>query len=180
MEITIVTTNSGNLAIPIELVFWGVVAAYVVHILEESILGEVFVEKVRKRFWPEYSWRKFFGFNTILLCLNIAAILIYTTIGGGWIIFPLALTFERIFNGLWHLIETVVTRKYSSGLLASFLTWILGYLIIRYSFLKGEISESQLVIAVVIGLLVTVAMFVSLLNVAKLTKRQTKTGSDWT
>jgi len=76
VEITIVTTNSGNLAIPIELIFWGVVAAYVVHILEESTLGEIFVEKVKKRFWPEYSWRKFFGFNTILLCLNIVAILI--------------------------------------------------------------------------------------------------------
>ena len=174
MEITIVTTNPGNLTIPIELVFWGVVAAYVVHILEESTLGEVFVEKVRKRFWPEYSWRKFFGFNTILLCLNIVAILIYTTIGGGWIIFPLALTFERIFNGFWHLIETIVTRKYSSGLLASVLTWILGYLIIRYSFLKGEISGPQLAIGVVIGLLITIAMFVSLLNVAKLTKRRIK------
>ena len=172
MEITIVTTNSGNIAIPIEIVFWGVVAAYVIHILEESILGEVFVEKVRKRFWPEYSWSKFFGFNTILLCLNIVAILTFTTVGVGWIIFPLALTFERIFNGFWHLIETIVTRKYSSGLLASVLTWILGYLIIRYSFLRGEISDSQLAIAVFIGLLITIAMFVSLLNVTKLTNRQ--------
>ena len=171
MEITIVTTNSGNLAIPIELVFWGVVAAYVVHVLEESVLGEVFVEKVRKRFWPEYSWREFFGFNTILLCLNIVAVLIYTTVGDGWIIFPLALTFERIFNGFWHLIETSITRKYSSGLLASVLTWILGYLIIRYSYFKGEILSSQLAIAVVIGLAITVAMFVSLLNATRLTKR---------
>jgi hypothetical protein len=103
VEITIVTNNSGNLAIPIELVFWGVVAAYIVHILEGSILVEVFVEKVRKRFWPEYSWRKFFGFNTILLYLNIVAILIYTTLGEGWIIFPVVLTSERIFNGFWHL-----------------------------------------------------------------------------
>lgn len=171
MEITIVTTNSGNLAVPIELVFWGVIAAYVVHILEESTLGDVFVEKVKKRFWPDYSWSKFFGFNTILLCLNIVAVLIYSAAGAGWIIFPLALTFERIFNGFWHLIETIVTKRYSSGLLASVLTWILGYLIIRYSFLKGEISESQLAIAVVIGLIISVAMFVSMLNAAKLAKK---------
>jgi hypothetical protein len=171
VEITIVTTNSGNLAIPIELVFWGVIAAYVVHILEESTLGDVFVEKVKKRFWSDYSWSKFFGFNTILLCLNITAVIIYSVAGADWIIFPLALTFERIFNGFWHLIETIVTKRYSSGLLASVLTWILGYLIIRYSFFKGEISVSQLAVAVVIGLLITAAMFISMLNAAKLSKR---------
>jgi hypothetical protein len=40
--------------------------------------------------------------------------------------------------------------------------------------LKGEISGPQLAIAVVIGLLITIAMFVSLLNVANLTKRRIK------
>jgi hypothetical protein len=164
MEITIVTATSGNLAIPIELIFWGVVAAYVIHILEESVLGEIFVDKVRNRFWTEYTWHKFFGFNAILLSLNIIAIVIFTVLGGGWIIFPLGLAFERIFNGFWHLGETLITRRYSSGLLASVLTWILGYLIIRYSFLKGEISGIYFSIAIIIGLLITGAMLGTLLT----------------
>jgi hypothetical protein len=166
MDITIVT-GSGSFVIPVELIFWGNIAAYVVHILEESVLGEVFVEKLKKRFWAEYSWKKFFGFNTILLCLNIIAVLVFTSSGGNWIIFPLALTFERIFNGFWHLIETIVTRRYSSGLLASVLTWILGYLLIRYSFLKGEISGIQLAIAIVIGIVMTIAMLFSMLNMGR-------------
>ena len=142
------TNNSGNLAIPIEFIFWGIVAAYVIHILEESVLGEVFVEKVRNRFWPEYTLRKFFGFNTLLISINV----------------PLALTFERVLNGFWHLAETIITRRYSSGLLASVLTWILFYFIIRFSFLKGEIPVFYIIIAGIIGILITGAMFGLLLN----------------
>ena len=158
------TNNSGNLAIPIEFIFWGIVAAYVIHILEESVLGEVFVEKVRNRFWPEYTWRKFFGFNTLLISINVIAIILFDVIGGGWIIFPLALTFERVLNGFWHLAETIITRRYSSGLLASVLNWILFYLIIRFSFLKGEIPVFHIIIAGIIGILITGAMFGLLLN----------------
>jgi hypothetical protein len=164
MGITIVTTNSVDFIIPIEFFFWGIVAAYVIHILEESVLGEIFVDKVKNRFWPEYTWRKFFGFNALLMSLNIIAIILFIVIGGGWIIFPLALAFERIFNGFWHLIETIITRRYSSGLLSSILTWILGYFIIRFSFLKGEIPVLYFIIAIIIGIIMTVTMFVLLLN----------------
>jgi len=44
-------------------VFWSVVAAYVVHVIDESLLGGSFVERVREHRWPEYSWRKFFWFK---------------------------------------------------------------------------------------------------------------------
>jgi hypothetical protein len=43
--------TSGSLAIPISLIFWAYVAVDAVHILEESVLGEVFVDKVRATFW---------------------------------------------------------------------------------------------------------------------------------
>ena len=129
------------------------------HILEESVLGEIFVDKVRKNFFPSYSWTKFFWFNTFLLSLNVVAIIAYDIGGGRWIIFPLALAIERTLNGVWHFGETVITRKFSSGLLASTLTWILAYMLIRYSLLKGEILPSEFSIAFVIGALITAFMF---------------------
>lgn len=162
MNITFTTNSNITLGIPVQLLFWGFVAAYVIHILEESVLGENFVDKVRKNFIPVYDWTKFFWFNTFLLCLNVVAIIVYDIAGGSWIIFPLSLAFERTFNGIWHLGETIVTRKFSSGLLASTLTWILMYLFIRYSFLYGEIPPLDFYLALGIGALITILMFSAL------------------
>jgi hypothetical protein len=159
MNITFTTNPNVSLSIPIQFLFWGFVAAYVIHILEESVLGENFVDKVRKNFIPFYDWTKFFWFNAFLLSLNVVAIIVYDIGGGRWIIFPLSLAVERTLNGIWHFGETVVTRKFSSGLLASILTWILAYLLIRYSLLEGEILPLDFSIAFVIGALITAFMF---------------------
>jgi hypothetical protein len=159
MNITFTTNPNVSLSIPIQLLFWGFVAAYVIHILEESVLGENFVDKVRNNFIPFYDWTKFFWFNTFLLSLNVVAIIVYDIEGGRWIVFPLSLAVERTLNGIWHFGETVVTRKFSSGLLASTLTWILAYLLIRYSLLKGEILPLDFSIAFMIGALITALMF---------------------
>ena len=166
----IITTNqSGTIfSIPIQLVFWGFVAVYILHILEESVLGEVFVEKVRKKIWPGYDWKKFFGFNTILLSLNIAAVLLHENLGGAWIIFPLSLASERLLNGLYHFGETIITRKFSSGLLTSVLTWILGYFIIRYSILQGQIEVSFLIVSIIIGIIIETMMVGSMALMRKM------------
>ncbi len=58
---------------------------------------------MRKHYWPNYTWRHFFGFNTLLLTLDVTAILVYDALGGNWIIFPLVLLSERWLNGFWHL-----------------------------------------------------------------------------
>jgi hypothetical protein len=130
-------------------------------------LGENFVDKVRKNFVPVYDWTKFFWFNTFLLFLNVVAIIVYDIAGGSWIIFPLSLVVERTLNGIWHLGETIVTRKFSSGLLASTLTWILMYFLIRYSLLLGYIPLLDFYIALGIGALITTLMF-SALFISKL------------
>jgi hypothetical protein len=141
---------------------------YILHIIEESVLGEVFVEKVRKNIWPDYGWKKFFGFNTILLSLNIAAVLLYENLGNAWIIFPLSLACERLLNGLYHFGETVITRKFSSGLLTGVLTWILGYFIIRYSILPGEIEASIVIVSVIIGFIIESMMLGSMFLMRKM------------
>lgn len=176
MIITFTTNSTNALSIPIQLLFWGFVAVYVIHIMEESILGENFVDKVRKNFFPGYDWTKFFWFNTFLLGLNVLAIIVYDLGGGSWIIFPLALAIERTLNGVWHLGETVMTRKFSSGLLASSLTWILLYFLIRYSLLQGQIFPRDFAIAAVIGTVIMALMFGALFAVRAQTMKHLSRG----
>lgn len=162
MDVIIAAGEShGSLMIPISFLFWGYVAAYVVHILEESLLGENFVEMVRKNFWPEYQWKHFFGFNTLLMSLIILSIILYEMLGGAWVIVPLIFVFQMVTNGLWHVGFTLITKKYSPGLLTSILYWMLWYFIFRYSFLKREIVVSHFVIAAIVGTAMTVLMIAS-------------------
>lgn len=88
------------------------VVAYVIHILEESVLPEVFVQKVKRLYWPAYGWTKFFRFNAVVLSLNIAAVIVYEGLRGSSIVFPLSLACERIFNGFYHFGETVRTGHF--------------------------------------------------------------------
>lgn len=92
MNIVITTIeNTSNVSLPITLFFWGYVVAYTIHIIDESILGETFVVMVRKNFWPEYKWKHFFGFNTLLMSLIIFSNILYEIFGGNLIILPLIL-----------------------------------------------------------------------------------------
>jgi len=52
------------MTLPLIFSFWFMVAAYVIHVLDESLLGGSFVEKIRQHWWPEYSWTKFFWFKS--------------------------------------------------------------------------------------------------------------------
>lgn len=164
MDMTISTALTNEYVLPIHFIFWGFVFVYVLHILEESILFEVFVEKVQRLYFPEYSWRTFFCFNTFLLLLNISAIIVFEGKGGSWIIFPLSMATERTFNGFYHLAETLITKKFSSGLLTSVITWILGYMIIRYSLIKNEILINQFIISVIIGIILFSLMIFPLIT----------------
>ncbi len=157
---------------PMNFIFWEFVAAYVVHILEESVLGENFVHKLQTKFFPAYTWGKFFGFNTILLLANAIAIILFENYAGGWVVLPLGLAIERTLNGFWHLGETVITRKFSSGLLASTLTWILFYLLARYYLLVGEVSLGQFWIALAIGAIIETLMFATMFIVRAKTMPQ--------
>lgn len=164
MSVLISASPYDAFLIPINLIFWGFVCIYVLHILEESIVPEVFVEKVKQRYFPAYNWKMFSWFNSFLLILNISAVLVFEEKAGAWIIFPLSLASERVYNGFYHLVETVISGKYSSGLLTSVPSWILGYIIVRYSLLKGEIQTNHFWISVVIGLLIFALMILPLVT----------------
>ncbi len=153
---------SSSTPVPLALFFWGYVAAYVVHILDESVLGESFVGMVQRHFWPGYGWKQFFWFNAGLMSLIVGSIVLHEELGGAWVILPLVFVFQMFTNGLWHLGATVLTRRYSPGLLTSVLYWLLLYLMFRYGRLGEAVRTGWLAAAAVGGTLVTVVMIGSL------------------
>jgi hypothetical protein len=89
--------------IPLIFSFWFMVAAYVIHVIDESLLGGSFVEKVQQHWWPQYSWEKFFWFNTGYFVIMIASVVTYDLRGGSWLILPLAWAIERHAKRNWRM-----------------------------------------------------------------------------
>jgi hypothetical protein len=137
---------------------WFMVLAYVIHVLDESLLGGSFVEKVREHWWPEYSWTKFFWFNAAYFCIMIASVVVFDLRGGDWVILPLAWMIERLGNGFWHLWWSIHFQEYSPGLVSSLLIGMTIYFAVRYS---GALALPPHVLwtATLIGLLA--ALFLS-------------------
>jgi uncharacterized protein with HXXEE motif len=159
--------------VPLIFSFWFMVAAYVIHVLDESLLGGSFVEKVQQHWWPEYSWRKFFWFNTGYFALMIASVVLYDLRGGNWVIFPLAWSIERLCNGLWHVWWSIHFREYSPGLVSSILIWMTSYFIVRYRPAGEPIASQALWLAVLIGLLAAtfLAFYIPLVKGKKVRKK---------
>ncbi len=145
--------------ITLSVLFWGYVIAYCVHVIEELTVGEGFVEMMRKTFYLEYSGRMFFGFNLMIFLVFMVGIVLFEVFGGVWVIWPLSFAFMFVTNGFWHLLQTIVLREFSPGLITSTIYWILMYFITRYFLLTGEILLLYFVIAAVIGTLITLVMF---------------------
>lgn len=142
-----------GMTFPLIFSFWFMIAAYVIHVIDESLLGGNFVRKVQQHWWPEYSWEKFFWFNAAYFVLMIASVVAYDLCGGSWVILPLAWAIERLCNALWHLWWTIHFREYSPGLVSSILIWIDSYFIVRYRPVEEVIAPRTLWGAAIIGLL---------------------------
>jgi hypothetical protein len=145
--------------VPLIFSFWFMVAAYVIHVIDESLLGGSFVEKVQQHWWPEYSWRKFFWFNAGYFAVMIASVVLYDLRGEGWLVLPLAWAIERFCNGFWHVWWSLHFREYSPGLLSSILIWMDSYFIVRYRPVAEPIAPSTFWLAMVIGLLFVAFLF---------------------
>jgi hypothetical protein len=139
--------------VPLVFSFWFMVAAYVVHVIDESLLGGSFVEKVRQHWWPEYSWQKFFWFNTGYFVIMIGSVVAYDFCRGPWLMLPLAWAIERLCNGVWHLWWAIHFSEYSPGLLTSILMWMNVYFILRYRPAAEAIPSGIWGPALAIGLL---------------------------
>jgi hypothetical protein len=138
---------------------WGYLIAYCIHIVEESTVGGGFIGMIKRDYWPEYDGRKFFGFNAILLSLLVIGLILFDIFKGPWLLWPLSFAFLFATNGLWHLLQTIILREYSPGLITSPIYWVLLYFIIRYDRNFMIISPLQWLLAFLIGTFVTLLMF---------------------
>ena len=141
--------------VPLLFSFWITVAVYVVHCIDESLLGGSFVEKVRQHWWPEYSWTKFFWFNSAYFVVMIASVVLYDFRGGTWMILPLAWVIERACNGVWHAGWSIRFYEYSPGLVSSILMRMNLYFVVRYDPADQAITSNIWIPAVLIGGAVT-------------------------
>ena len=157
---------SASLEIPISFIFWGFVIAYILHIIDESLMGETFIGMVKTLFWQGFKWKHFFVFNTLLLSLTIISIILFEIFNGLWIIAPLIFVFLYTTNGIWHLVSTIINKKYSPGLATSLIYWILFYFLVRYSFIPKTIPTIIIIISAITGTFLTIIM-VSLFFVVK-------------
>ena len=146
----------------LSVLFWLMEAAYLIHCLDETVAGGGFVNMVKKHFWPEYTGKQFFWFNTVLHVINVTAIMLYENFGGAWIIAPLSISWLFVTNGFWHVMGTAMLREYHPGLITSPLYWIVMYLIVRAWLVQNVLPMSYFWISLVIGIVLTIMMIGSL------------------
>jgi hypothetical protein len=133
--------------------FWAVFASYVVHIVDETLIGGGFVAKVREHWWPSYTARMFFFFNAAFLTIVAVCNLAYDLVGRSVLFLPLAFAVAFATHGVtFHLWWTLRYREYSPGLATSTLYWMLVYLVGRHIHEAGE-PTSQVWTGVIVGII---------------------------
>jgi len=133
--------------------FWAVFASYVVHIIDETLIGGGFVAKIREHWWPSYTARMFFFFNAVFLAIVALCNVAYDLVGQSVLFLPLTLAVVFATHGVtFHLWWTLRYREYSPGLLTSTLYWVLIYLIGRHIYEAGE-PTSQAWTGLIVGII---------------------------
>ncbi len=137
----------------VDLIAWALLAAYVVHLLDESLMSGGFVNWVDAKFWPGYSRRMFFWFNACAVVAIAASNVLFDLFGGHFVILPLFWIFGFALHGVTvHVFWTVRQRTYSPGLITSVLYWIVAYLAVRYGFAAGHILAADFWTGAVVGM----------------------------
>jgi hypothetical protein len=136
----------------VDLINWALLAAYTIHLLDETLMNGGFVRWVSTGFWPSYTYRMFFWFNAAAIALIAAGNLIFDLFGGHFVIVPLFWLFGFALHGVTvHLFWTIRQRDYSPGLVTSLLYWILTYVVVRYGYGMGLISAVDFWVGLVTG-----------------------------
>lgn len=145
----------------LSLLFWALLASYLVHILDESLLNGGFVQWIKDNFWPTYTWRMFFWFNAGAIAVIAISNILFDSLGGHWVILPLIWVAGFVTHALTvHLYWTIRRNTYSPGLLTSLLYVIVFYLVIRYGLTPHLISGADFAIGTVVGV-ITVGAFLT-------------------
>jgi hypothetical protein len=145
----------------LSLLFWALLASYVVHILDETLLNGGFVRWIVDNFWPTYTMRMFFWFNAAAIGAITISNLLFDSLGGHWVILPLIWLAGFVTHALTvHLYWTIRRNTYSPGLVTSVLYVIVFYLLIRYGIGPHLIGGADFAIGTVVGV-ATVGAFLT-------------------
>jgi hypothetical protein len=145
----------------LSLLFWALLASYIVHILDETLLNGGFVRWIADNFWPSYTARMFFWFNAGAIAAIAISNILFDSLGGHWIILPLIWVAGFVTHAVTvHLYWTVRRNTYSPGLVTSLLYVIVFYLLIRYGLGPHLVSGADFAIGTVLGV-VTVGAFLT-------------------
>ena len=145
----------------LSLLFWALLASYIVHILDETLLNGGFVQWISANFWPTYTMRMFFWFNAGALGAIAISNLLFDSLGGHWVILPLIWVAGFVTHVLTvHLYWTIRRNTYSPGLVTSLLYVIVYYLLIKYGLGHHLITGADFAIGTIIGI-VTVWAFLT-------------------
>ena len=136
----------------LHLLFWALLASYVAHLLDETMMNGGFVSWVQTSFWPGYTTRMFFWFNAGAIAGIALSNLVFDAFGGHWVILPLLWVSGFVVHGVTvHIFWTVRRRDYSPGLVTSVLYWTVGYLVAKYGYAAGLISGADFWVGAAIG-----------------------------
>jgi hypothetical protein len=145
----------------LNVLFWVFFAAYVVHILDETLLNGGFVKWVADNFWPTYHARMFFWFNAGALGLIALSNVLFDSLGGHWVILPLVWIAGFATHAFTvHLYWTVRRKTYSPGLMTSTLYVVIFYFTVRYGLCRQLIGTTDFIIGTTLGVL-TVGAFLT-------------------
>ncbi len=145
----------------LSLLFWALFASYIIHLLDETLLGGGFVQWIAENFWPAYTMRMFFWFNAGAIALIAVSNLLFDSLGGHWIILPLLWVAGFVTHvATVHLYWTIRQNTYSPGLVSSLLYVVVYYLLIRYGLGQHLMTGADFVIGTIVGI-VTVGAFLT-------------------
>jgi hypothetical protein len=145
----------------LSLLFWALLASYIVHILDETLLNGGFVQWIVDNFWPTYTWRMFFWFNAGAIAAIAISNLLFDSLGGHWVILPLIWVAGFVTHAATvHVYWTIRRNTYSPGLLTSLLYVIVFYLLIRYGLGTRVMTGADFAIGTVVGV-ATVGAFLT-------------------
>ena len=145
----------------LSLLFWALLASYIVHILDETLLNGGFVLWIKDNFWPTYTMRMFFWFNAGAIAVIAISNLLFDSLGGHWVILPLLWVAGFVTHvATVHIYWTIRRNTYSPGLVTSLLYVIVYYLLIRYGLVPHILSGTDFAIGTVVGI-VTVGAFLT-------------------
>ena len=104
-------------------IFWAFVPAALLHIAEEYVFPGGFPEAVR-RLNPRLASAATPTFHLILNALFIVLVVVGAFIGESGLVFSLAIAGLLFYNALFHLVGTVMGRRYVPGLITGLAVYL--------------------------------------------------------